>query len=403
MGVLSVPGKSVSYRDLPEDESIGGYPALSQIADLGVDAMSLDAEGRCVVLEFPSFVLFGVYSPANSSGQRDDYRFAFLSALDIRIRNLDKLGKRVILTGDLNVSRDERDSAGAEEDKQKMVITHEEYISTPNRRIFNQLLEGGEVVGERDEGRERPVLWDILRGFHPTRQRMYTHWEQKINARPGNYGSRIDHILCSISMKNWFQEANIQEGLMGSDHCPVYAVLKDEVELHEDKVNILDMMNPPGVFKNGQRFREITIKDHPPFSGKLMPEFDKRRSIKDMFKTRESLPAKQPSKPPSSTTPPHKTAIPHILSSEKLEFPERDDGELRDLAHEHSAPKTTKLKRDRVNGSSPKAKRSRPSVPEAKGSSKDQTSLRTFFKSRTSPSSNRVCPKAKRNKSFDLN
>lgn len=167
-----------------------------------------------MVLEFPAFVLFGVYSPANSNGLRDDFRYGFLSALDTRIRNLTAMGKRVVVTGDLNVSREEIDTASAEETIKREGMTHEEYVSTPNRRIFNQLLEGGAVVGERDEGREKPVLWDICRGFHEDRKGMFTHWEQKINARPGNFGSRIDYILCSIEMKSWFCESNIQEGLM---------------------------------------------------------------------------------------------------------------------------------------------------------------------------------------------
>lgn len=182
--------------------------------EVGVDAAFLDSEGRCVVLEFPAFVLFGIYSPANSSGTRDDFRYGFLNALDTRIRNLIAQGKRVIVTGDLNVSRNEMDTAGAADSMRKEGITHEQYISTPNRRIFNQLLEGGEVVGERDEGREKPVLWDICRGFHPDRTGMFTHWEQKINARPGNFGSRIDFILCSLDMKSWFCKSDIQEGLM---------------------------------------------------------------------------------------------------------------------------------------------------------------------------------------------
>ena len=401
LGVLSAPGKSVSYRDLPDNERIGGYPSLSQISDLDVDAMSLDAEGRCIVLEFPAFVLLGVYSPANSSGMRDDYRHAFLSALDIRIRNLDKIGKRVILTGDLNVSRDERDTAGAEDDKQKMGITHDEYISTPNRRIFNQLLEDGEVIGERDEGREHPVLWDILRGFHPTRKRMYTHWEQKINARPGNYGSRIDHILCSVGMKDWFQEANIQEGLMGSDHCPVYAVLKDEVELDGAKMNLFDIMNPPGIFENGRRVREITIKDHPPFSGKLMPEFEKRRSIKDMFKPRERLPAREPPQPSSPTAALVVATVPDTVA-EKPQSSEHGSGELNEPVQEPLGPKTAnKFKRDRVNENIPKAKRPKSSALEAKSSSKDQTTLRNFFKSRTPTPSNTVSPRAKRKTCHD--
>jgi AP endonuclease 2 len=214
LGILCPPDSTTPYREMQSDISIGGYPSLSQMGDIDVDLAALDAEGRCVVLEFPAFVLFGVYSPANSNGLRDDFRRAFLVALDARIRNLENMGKQVILTGDLNVSRSELDCAGAEDDRRKMGMSHEQYISTPNRRIFNQLLEGGEVVGQRDEGRETPVLWDTCRELHGARKGMYTHWEQKINARPGNHGSRIDYVLCSISMKSWVSEANIQEGLM---------------------------------------------------------------------------------------------------------------------------------------------------------------------------------------------
>lgn len=236
------------------------------------------------MLEFPAFVLFGVYSPANSNGLRDDFRYGFLTALDTRIRNLAKMGKRVILTGDLNVSREEMDTAKADEAMRQEGLTREDYLNAPNRRVFNQLVDNGKVPGERDEGREHPVLWDLCREFHPKRQGMFTHWEQKINARPGNFGSRIDYVLCSIEMKSWFSEANIQEGLMGSDHCPVYAVTKPVVDDRGEQVHILDIMNPPGMFKNGIRVRNFsTAKDLLPLSGKLLPEFDKRRSIKDMF------------------------------------------------------------------------------------------------------------------------
>lgn len=155
----------------------------------------------------------GIYSPANSSGTKGDFRYGFINALDMRIRNLIAMGKNVVVTGDLNVSRDESDTAGAEDSKRKEAMTHEDYVSTPNRRIFNQQLEGGEVIGERDAGREHGVLWDIVRGFHPNRKGMYTHWEQKVNARPGNFGSRIDFILCSLPIKPWFSEANTQDGL----------------------------------------------------------------------------------------------------------------------------------------------------------------------------------------------
>ncbi|CAD0109791.1 unnamed protein product [Aureobasidium uvarum] len=278
LGVLTPPNSTTQFRSLPESQQIGGYLSEMELAELGVDPLLLDAEGRCVCLEFPAFVLFGVYSPANSNGLRDDFRYAFLSALDCRIRKLNKMGKRVVLVGDLNVSRGLIDTASSAEDIKKAGLTSEEYVSTPNRRIFNQLIISGEVYGDRDEGREQPILLDTTREFHPERKGMYTHWEQKINARPGNFGSRIDFVLASGSMREWFVHADIQEGLMFKD------VVSVEGDDGRSEVKLVDIMNPSGVFNNGIRQKEWNIKDLPPFSARLMPEFYQRRSIKDMFK-----------------------------------------------------------------------------------------------------------------------
>ena len=293
LGVLPSAEGGVPYCELPEEKSIGGYPSLLQIADMGVDPALLDAEGRCVVVEFPAFVLFGVYSPANSNGLRDDFRHGFILALDCRIRNLIHAGKRVVLVGDLNVSRSEIDTASAVEESKKAGITHEDYISTPNRRIFNQMLIEGEVVGERDEGKEEGVLWDTTRAFHPERPGMYTHWEQKINARPGNYGSRIDFVLVSESMRSWIKDANIQEGLLGSDHCPVFADFHDRIDVEGEEVAMLDVMSPSGMFEDGERKAEWKVQNVPAFSAKKLPEFDKRRSIKSMFGAAKAVPSKQ--------------------------------------------------------------------------------------------------------------
>ncbi|KAJ5819777.1 hypothetical protein N7474_005368 [Penicillium riverlandense] len=323
-GVLCPPNSSVSFRDLPAEQQIGGYPTSEQLArpiilsedsdpdeqqgneeptaDTEIDATTLDSEGRCVILEFPAFVLIGVYCPANRDESRHCFRISFLNALDARIRNLVALGKRVVVTGDINISRGAIDAAHALEAIRKNQTSEADFISTPPRRLFNQLLSDGVVIGEREQGRERPVLHDLCRKFHPDRAGMYTCWEQRINARPGNYGSRIDYVLCSEGMQEWFADSNIQEGLMvcvgtclslahllidaqGSDHCPVYAVLKDIVSHDGEPVHIRDLMNPPGAFKGGERQQEYSAKFMLPTSGRLLPEFDvdKRRSIKDMF------------------------------------------------------------------------------------------------------------------------
>ncbi|KAI0400400.1 DNA lyase [Xylaria palmicola] len=284
VGVLCPPNSSTRFRDLPEHQQIGGYPQPGQLQLSGnIDELTLDSEGRCVILEFHAFVLIGTYSPANRDESRDDFRLGYMEALDARVRNLVAMGKRVIVTGDLNVVRDVMDTANLSERLRKEGMTTADFFSAPSRRVFNQLLFEGNVVQPRDEGREDPVLWDLCRLFHPTREGMFTCWDTKKNTRPGNFGSRIDYVLCSNNMKSWFIDSNIQEGLMGSDHCPVFAVLNDTVQINAEKVWIKDIMNPPGLFKDGKRLREWSTKDLLPLSAKLIPEFDRRRSIKDMF------------------------------------------------------------------------------------------------------------------------
>ena len=266
------------------EQQIGGYPKEGQLSS-GLDEAVLDSEGRCVILEFPAFVLIGVYSPATRDDTRTEFREGFQDAMDVRIRNLVAMGKQVVLCGDLNIVRSGLDTAGLLERLRKESMTLEDFLSTPSRRFLNQLVFGGEgeVLGGRDEGREEPIMWDLCREFHPDRTGMFTCWETKKNARPGNFGSRIDYVLCTSGIKDWFIDSNIQEGLLGSDHCPVYATLAETVSKDGASVHITDLMNPEGMFKDGERQREWTSKDLLPLSAKLIPEFTNRRSIRDMF------------------------------------------------------------------------------------------------------------------------
>nr|RBQ92181.1 hypothetical protein FVER53263_02488 [Fusarium verticillioides] len=290
-GILTAPKSTTRYRDLPEDQQIGGYPRPDQLDGI-IDEAALDSEGRCVILEFPGFVLFGVYSPATRDESRDDFRTGFFQALEVRIRNLVAAGKQVILTGDLNVVRSELDSTNVSETLRKEGIELSDWMNAPVRRIFNQLIFEGSVLGERDEDREKPVLWDLCRCFHPERVGMNTCWDTKRNTRPANNGSRIDYVLCSDGIKSWFNYSNIQEGLMGSDHCPVFATLSDKVTVGDKECALLEMMNPPGMFKGNERLRDWTPKDHLSLSAKLIPEFDRRQSIRDMF-TKKAAPLRE--------------------------------------------------------------------------------------------------------------
>ena len=74
---------------------------------LGSD--DLDDQGRCVMTDHGSFVIFNVYAPA-SSGQPLSYKMKFLNALRRAMqKQRDQHGKHVILVGDLNISHRPRD------------------------------------------------------------------------------------------------------------------------------------------------------------------------------------------------------------------------------------------------------------------------------------------------------
>ncbi|KAL3420176.1 DNA-(apurinic or apyrimidinic site) lyase 2 [Phlyctema vagabunda] len=389
-GVLTPPNSTTSFHDLPEEKQIGGYPSISQLSEYALDAATLDSEGRCVVLEFRAFVLIGVYCPANRDESRDEFRLGFLNALDIRVRNLVGSGKRVFLAGDLNIIREEIDTANADEQLRKHGMTGEEYVSTPARRLLNQLVVDGKVIGNRDEERAESVLVDLCRFFNPDRKGMFTCWETKINARPGNFGSRIDYVLSSKDWSNWFSSANIQEGLVGSDHCPVYAVLKEYVTVGEVEVNIKDIMNPLGMFKSGLRQRDWSSKDLLPTSARLIPEFDRRRSIRDMFQKKPSLllasstlDAADTSDGPTSTVASNISAAKSLHSSTNLsETPSSSSLSQIPIAKLPSPRKESNKRVSSLPSATRPFKRSRSSATSAaKGQPvKGQSSLVGFFK-----------------------
>ncbi|KAK0663967.1 putative DNA-lyase 2 [Cercophora samala] len=395
-GILCPPNSSTSFRDLPEGQQIGGYPKLGQLSG-EVDEATLDSEGRCVILEFPAFVLIGVYSPATRDESRDEFRHAFIEAMDVRVRNLVAMGKQVILTGDLNIIRSELDTAGLVEQLRKEEVSLDDFFSSPSRRFLNQILFGGRVVGGRDDGREEPVLWDLCREFHPTRTGMYTCWDTRKNCRPGNFGSRIDYVLCSSGIKDWFVDSNIQEGLLGSDHCPVYATMSDTVQHNGTTIPISDLMNPEGMFKNGERQREWTIKDALPTSAKLIPEFSNRRSIKDMFFRKPKAAAK-----PTTTTATASIQASPSLTTITSTAPEQDSSAQGDPISSQPSSQLTappssnstlaspqKPPPKRPAAASPskrpqkKGKVTLPKEPSKTGTSASQGTLKSFFKPKT--------------------
>ena len=136
-------------------------------------------------------------------------------------------GREVIIVGDINIMRAPIDSG--EGGIRTSATQHYEH---PARVIFNDWCA---PFG--------PMI-DVVRESFPDRDDMFTCWNTKLDARPSNYGSRIDYILCSPGLRPWIKGGDILAKVYGSDHCPVYLDLHDSIETPTGTLQLRDMLNP---------------------------------------------------------------------------------------------------------------------------------------------------------------
>ncbi|KAH3682875.1 hypothetical protein WICPIJ_006157 [Wickerhamomyces pijperi] len=239
-GVLKSPDTGFAYRDSPSESVIGGYVTFNDLeGEEFTDAVlqDIDSEGRVVLIELANnTVVISTYCPANSmdTDEGELFRVRFISILFQRIRNLHQMGKQVVLMGDINISRDLIDSAAyisellkakvisstnSEESNFETVnqqICEDFQSSTIPRKLLNSLLTDSITPALALNG----IMYDTTRRHQGRKHKLYTVWNTMTNARPSNFGSRIDLILATKGCNS--QASNIWPQIMGSDHCPVY-------------------------------------------------------------------------------------------------------------------------------------------------------------------------------------
>ncbi|KAI4220412.1 MAG: hypothetical protein LQ349_008095, partial [Xanthoria aureola] len=163
--------------------------------------------------------------------------------------------------------------------------------------------------------------------------------------------------------------------------------IKDQINIKGEMVHTLDVMNPQGMFMDGLRQREYSTRDMLPMSGKLIPEFDGRRNIKDMFSR----------KPPSAKS--QSTATPLVGAKEgedakidenvdlsrdqilQADLPTAPLANGQTAATETISPVAGKKRSSAATSTNRPLKRSRSgvSVQAAPANSKGQQSLKGFF------------------------
>jgi len=157
-------------------------------------------EGRTITLEYDNFYIVCVYSP-NSKHEllRIDYRMEFDEALKEYLNSL-KNNKNVILCGDLNVAHNEIDLTNPTTNHFNPGFSDQE------RQGFSALLDTGFI--------------DTFRNLYPDTIK-YSWWSYRMNARERNIGWRIDYFVMNKELADNIVDATIENGVFGSDHCPV--------------------------------------------------------------------------------------------------------------------------------------------------------------------------------------
>ncbi|KAJ9476545.1 DNA-(apurinic or apyrimidinic site) endonuclease 2 [Pseudozyma hubeiensis] len=224
-----VPVTNVSSNPLIPNDPIGCIPADTRD---DVDPQiwnALDEEGRCVVLDLGLFVLFNVYCPNETGPERLEYKMTYYQGLAERAHRLIQAGRQVMIVGDMNIIRDPIDHCDPEQSMREHGWDH--FHQHPARSWFQTFLS--------PQGK----FHDVGREYHPDRKKMFTCWNTLIDARPANYGCRLDYTLVTEGLLPWIKGADIQADVYGSDHCPVYVDLHDEREIDGKIVKLADLMH----------------------------------------------------------------------------------------------------------------------------------------------------------------
>ena len=160
---------------------------------------SFDMENRIVVGECGELMVASVYIP--NGGKDYEAKLKFFSAFADWATAVVASGREVILCGDLNIAREDRD-VHPKERKPNQIGTRPE-----ERDMLARLLAAG--------------LVDVGRALDPANDELFTWWAPWRNLRQRNIGWRIDYVLASQALAARATRAVSRREFGTSDHAPV--------------------------------------------------------------------------------------------------------------------------------------------------------------------------------------
>ncbi|KAI0831869.1 DNase I-like protein [Trametes gibbosa] len=245
----------------PHPHDISLYP--DEQGEVPANFEALDAEGRGLVIDFGLFVLINVYCPNETSEARLAFKMNYHLMLQERVRKLvEEEHREVVVLGDINVTATPLDHCDGH-----LPSNRAAFYEHPARAWFHRWLS------------PKGPMTDVIRSFWPERRGFYTCWNTKIQARETNYGTRIDYILVTKGLLPWIQHGDIQPSLKGSDHCPIYIDLRDEVTLESgETIKLRDAMK-----------QTVPPREPPRIAAKFWDEFSGKQTVLSAFFSKPEL------------------------------------------------------------------------------------------------------------------
>jgi exodeoxyribonuclease III len=187
--------------------------ARERIEDVqrGLGDARFDAEARVITAQVGEWLVASVYAINGQEVGHARYadKLAWFAGLRAHLAERFPLSEKVVIGGDLNITRDDLDVHDPRAWHEKILC------STPERAALQELLALG--------------LADGLRHFHPE-GRVYTWWDYYTRAfERGNKGLRIDYLLLSPPALAGCAGVDVDLAARGgakpSDHAPVVATV----------------------------------------------------------------------------------------------------------------------------------------------------------------------------------
>jgi exodeoxyribonuclease-3 len=163
---------------------------------------AFDFETRIVSAQVGNLIFVSVYVP--NGGKDFPAKMEFLRQMETFVAEAHTGGRRIVICGDLNIARHERDVHPRERNPALIGQRPEE------RALFERILAHG--------------LVDVGRALDPDNDNLFTWWAPWRKLRERNIGWRLDYVLASEALACKAVQCTAYREVGTSDHAPVIAI-----------------------------------------------------------------------------------------------------------------------------------------------------------------------------------